>query len=99
MTANTGVMRHWSLPDGETKRLVEPGHRHDSERCGFWISQAKVHEDLHAFTGKPVRLRFTLTHGSLYSFWITSDPHGSSGGYLAAGGPDYPGIKDSAHNP
>jgi len=35
--------------------------------------------------GKPVRFRFTLTKGSLYSFWVSADPGGASGGYVAAG--------------
>ncbi len=31
-------------------------------------------------------MRFTLTNGALYSFWITPDPNGTSRGYFAAGG-------------
>jgi len=30
----------------------------------------------------------------LYSFWVSRDATGTSGGYLAAGGPDYPGLRD-----
>ncbi|MCB1203917.1 MAG: hypothetical protein KDN18_06635, partial [Verrucomicrobiae bacterium] len=44
--------------------------------------------------GKPVRFRFLLERGSLYAFWVTRDPAGASGGYLGAGGPGYPGVKD-----
>ena len=45
-------------------------------------------------TNKNVRLRFTLTNGSLYSFWATADPNGASHGYVAAGGPGFTGLTD-----
>jgi hypothetical protein len=51
--------------------------------------------DLSALAGRPVRLRFELTDGSLYSFWISRDETGRSDGYVAAGGPGYPEIKDT----
>ena len=50
--------------------------------------------DLAAIAGKTVRLRFHLTRGSLYSFWITSDPAGASFGYVAGGGPAFRGPVD-----
>jgi len=43
--------------------------------------------DLSALAGKPVRFRFHLTHGKLYSFWVSYDESGASYGYVAAGGP------------
>ncbi len=43
--------------------------------------------DLSFLSGKPVRFRFVLQNGSLYSFWISSDMSGQSGGYVAGGGP------------
>jgi hypothetical protein len=45
--------------------------------------------------GKPVRFRFHLTAGSLYSFWVSPDTDGCSHGYLAAGGPGYPKLTDT----
>ena len=45
-------------------------------------------------TGKPVKLRFHLRSGSLYSFWVARTPSGASGGYVAAGGPGLPGARD-----
>ncbi len=50
--------------------------------------------DLSRFSGLPVRLRFRLTNGELYSFWVTADESGASNGYLGAGGPGYPGVRD-----
>ncbi len=44
--------------------------------------------------GKAVKLRFRLSRGSLYAFWVTSDPNGASDGYLGAGGPDFSGVRD-----
>ncbi|MBQ6338510.1 MAG: glycosyl hydrolase family 32 [Kiritimatiellae bacterium] len=50
--------------------------------------------DLAALAGKAVRFRFKLHCGTFYSFWVSRDPSGKSGGYLAAGGPAYKGIRD-----
>ena len=46
-------------------------------------------EDLSAIRGKPVRLRFILERGHLYSFWVSPDESGASYGYVAAGGPGF----------
>ncbi len=45
------------------------------------------HEDLSALAGQPVRLKFHLKDGDLYSFWISPWPTGESRGYTAGGGP------------
>jgi hypothetical protein len=50
--------------------------------------------DLSPLAGQPVRLRFHLTHGRLYSFWVTPDAKGASYGYVAGGGPAYHGPRD-----
>jgi hypothetical protein len=52
------------------------------------------HADLSALSGKPVRFRFRVNQGSLYSFWVTPDDRGTSGGYVAAGGPGFQGVRD-----
>ena len=46
--------------------------------------------------GQPVRLLFTFDRGQLFSFWTSQDKKGSSGGYIAAGGPGFTGSRDSA---
>ena len=51
--------------------------------------------DLSAFSGKPVRFRFYLTHGQLFAFWVTPDLKGASNGYVGAGGPQYSGTMDT----
>ncbi len=50
--------------------------------------------DLAALHGKAVRIRFHLTEGDLYAFWISADERGSSGGYVAGGGPEFDGSQD-----
>lgn len=56
----------------------------------IWENEAQLPES----NAGPLQLRFELEQGSLYSFWITKDPAGSSGGYLGGGGPGYPGVQD-----
>lgn len=51
-------------------------------------------ESLARASNKNVKLRFTLTNGSLYAFWVTPDANGASHGYLGAGGPGYAGLID-----
>lgn len=49
---------------------------------------------LSSLSGKGARIRFRLHCATLYSFWISPSARGESGGYIAAGGPDYTGLKD-----
>lgn len=49
---------------------------------------------LAAHAGKRVQFRFHVANGSLYSFWVSSDPNGVSNGYVGAGGPDFNGVRD-----
>ena len=51
--------------------------------------------DLSALSGQPVRFRFYLTGGDLYSFWVTPHKTGASHGYVAAGGPGFTGSTDT----
>ncbi|MDA0831705.1 MAG: hypothetical protein O2955_02325 [Planctomycetota bacterium] len=52
---------------------------------------------LEQLEGKPVRFRFSLKNGKLYSFWVSPDPNGASQGYVAAGGPEYTSFKDEGN--
>lgn len=45
------------------------------------------HEDLSSLCGKNIRIKFYLTNGNLYSFWISPWKTGESRGYTAGGGP------------
>ena len=49
---------------------------------------------LAALGDKKTSIRFRLTTATLYSFWISPSERGESRGYVAAGGPDYPGLRD-----
>jgi hypothetical protein len=44
--------------------------------------------------GQDIRLRFSLTRGRLYAFWISPAETGRSRGYVAAGGPEFQGPTD-----
>ncbi len=50
--------------------------------------------DLKTLAGRPVRFRFRLHCGVLYSFWVSPSARGESRGWLAAGGPAYSGLRD-----
>jgi hypothetical protein len=50
--------------------------------------------DLSGLGRAGVRLQFTMDRGDLYSFWITDDPTGKSGGYTGGGGPGLRGAVD-----
>ena len=51
--------------------------------------------DLSALGARGVRIRFHLCNATLYSFWVSPSARGESRGYVAAGGPDYPGLMDA----
>lgn len=51
-------------------------------------------DDLSGLEGKPVRFRFHLTNGKLYSFWVSPDESGASYGYVGAGGPGFDTVVD-----
>ena len=47
----------------------------------------KNKNDISALKNKPVKVKFYLTDGELYSFWISKWKTGESRGYTAGGGP------------
>ena len=52
-------------------------------------------KDLSALSGEPVRFRFHLRLGEVYSFWVSPDESGASHGYVGAGGPGYTSFVDT----
>lgn len=46
-------------------------------------------DDLTKLANRPVRFRFRLENGKLYSFWVSRDESGRSDGFVAGGGPGY----------
>jgi hypothetical protein len=50
--------------------------------------------DLSSIAGRNVRFRFRVHSGELYAFWVSPDERGTSGGYVAAGGPGFSGAVD-----
>lgn len=63
--------------------------------CDSTCAAIAWNDDLSALAGKTVRLRFHLTNGSLYAFWVSPDETGASYGYVAAGGPGFSGPTDT----
>jgi hypothetical protein len=55
----------------------------------------KDSSDLSKLAGQPIRFRFHLKNGALYSFWVSPDESGASHGYVAAGGPGFTGPTDA----
>ena len=55
----------------------------------------KSGQELSALAGKPVRFRFHLKNGKLYSFWVSPDKSGASYGYVAGGGPGFTSSIDT----
>jgi hypothetical protein len=51
-------------------------------------------DDLGVLAEKRVKIRFQLTNGELYAFWVSPDEKGESHGYVAAGGPEFDGPMD-----
>lgn len=49
---------------------------------------------LATIAGQPIRFRFTLRNGKLYSFWVSPNRTGVSRGFVAAGGPGFTGPRD-----
>ena len=47
----------------------------------------KKHGDVTALAGKTVRMKFYLTRGDLYAFWVSPWESGESRGFTAGGGP------------
>jgi len=50
--------------------------------------------DLAALGSRNVSIRFHLRMATLYAFWLSPSSKGESHGYVAAGGPAYPGLRD-----
>lgn len=76
--------------DAETLRVLRP-----PSTAGTVDSTCRHVLDVSAFSGKPVRFRFTLRNGALYAFWVSRDTTGRSDGYVAGGGPGYTGPTDT----
>ncbi|QDS87065.1 hypothetical protein EC9_12410 [Rosistilla ulvae] len=51
--------------------------------------------DLSSIVGKPVRFRFHLQNGRLYSFWVSPNESGASHGFVAGGGPGFDSLIDT----
>ena len=69
-----------------------------SVSCDKTLVAVTWKEDLSTLSGKPVRFRFHLKDGSLYSFWVSPDKSGASYGFVGGGGPGFTGPTDTVGN-
>lgn len=51
-------------------------------------------QDINVLANQPVRLKFYITNAKFYSFWISQNESGTSGGATAGGGPSLKGTWD-----
>jgi hypothetical protein len=79
--------------------VIKPFTRENCEPMSSDSTHVELHwkgaTDLSSIGKQPVRLRFSLRKGSLYSFWISPDSNGASRGYVGAGGPAFSGPTDT----
>jgi hypothetical protein len=84
---------------GEDGSVIAPFSREACEpiKADNTIQEVKWQgaNDLAPLAGKPLALRFVLRRGRLFSFWVSRDKSGASGGYVAAGGPAFSGPTDT----
>jgi len=81
----------------ESGRTIEPFTR---ERCAAITGNSTRlavtwPQSMASLAGKTVRLKFFMTRGRLFSFWISPWPSGESRGFVAAGGPGFTRTVDS----
>jgi hypothetical protein len=85
------------------ERVLQPFSRGNCAPLRVDRTQQRVSwngaDDLSAVAGRPVRFRFTLSKGRLYTFWVSPDASGASRGYVAAGGPRFTGPIDTVGSP
>lgn len=71
------------IPEFSGKNAVALKNIDSTKAAIEWKDQTS----LKSLQGQPVRLKFSLTDGDLYSFWISPWTTGESRGYTAGGGP------------
>ena len=71
------------IPGFTKKECVAMKKENSTKQLITW----KNHQDLAELAGKIIRLKFYLTDGDLYAFWISPWETGESRGYTAGGGP------------
>ena len=68
-------------------------HAADEARV-LWKPSATLPKPVEMPVLKSVRFRFQLTNAQIYAFWVSAEESGESGGYVAAGGPEFKGPRD-----
>lgn len=71
------------IPGFSNKECVVIRSTNKTKQIVMW----KNNQNLESLVGKNIRIRFYLTNGDLYSFWLSPWKTGESRGYTAGGGP------------
>ena len=79
-----------SVIEGYEKDNCIPIHIDKTRIQVTWLKK----DNLEILAGEPIQIKFYLTNGKLYSFWVSPEPRGQSNGYVAAGGPEFSGSRD-----
>jgi len=77
--------------EGHAVEDCESIHADSTRQLVSWADADR----LTAGQSEPVRFRFHLSNGDLYSFWVSESRDGESNGYVAAGGPGFDGATDA----
>jgi hypothetical protein len=84
---------------GEDDKVIAPYTLDDSVPLRGDVTRHRMtwkgSDDLAALAGKRVKIRFQLTTGELYAFWVSPEETGQSHGYVASGGPEFDGSMDA----
>jgi hypothetical protein len=83
--------QHGKVIEGFSKESCIPVTGDKTLAAVSWENGA----DLSDLAGKAVQIRFHITDGELYSFWVSPDKTGASYGYVAAGGPGFTSSRDT----
>lgn len=75
---------------GFTRAACQPARGDSTRHAVSWSSGT-----LQSIAGRPVRIRFSMSRGRFYAFWVSPWPSGESRGYVAAGGPAFAGPMDT----
>ena len=77
----------------DTRAVISPFSADNCIPVSIDSTQVKVYWkgecNLGMLKGRSIHIRFKLNQGKIYSFWLSRDKTGHSGGFLAGGGPDY----------
>ena len=77
--------------EGFTRDNCIPISANSTKQLVSW----KDGDSVESLVEKPIRLKFYMNNAKIYSFWVSKNRKGVSGGAIAAGGPGFSGYWDT----